>query len=248
MIRSIINGTNVLVKEPAREDLNFVHLLADRGDGNCIRRAFNQMKAKETKILVNARTKRGETPLFIAATKGSLSAVKTLLRYGAEIEAVDNEGKTPLWSSASNGRALVTEELAKKKADVNRKVGKLRMNPLHISTAGGHYLTVKLLLDCKAKLDEKTAEGETEFFIACKTGNLIIAEELDRRGADVRTKDGRGWNALMAAAANGHDNVVRYLMYIGLDKDEKTPKGEKASDLALAENHVRTAKIVSGQR
>ena len=153
-----------------------------------------------------------------------------------------------LWSSAFEGRYEVVEHLGNRKANVNLKVGRLQMNPLHVSSGRGHFQVVKFLLACMAKMDEKTTEGETEFFISCKTGNLNIADELVKRGADLETKNNKGWNALMAAAANGHDDVVKYLMAKGLSESEKNEEGRTALDLALAGNHVRTARLMFVQR
>ena len=59
------------------------------------------------------RDLEGRTPLHIAAWQGHTSMVELLLRYGADVNAVDREQRTPLQSSAWQGHESVVWLLLK---------------------------------------------------------------------------------------------------------------------------------------
>lgn len=54
----------------------------------------------------------GSTPLSMAAGEGSVGAVEVLLRAGADVEAADVRGVTPLWTAVRSGRRAVVEALS----------------------------------------------------------------------------------------------------------------------------------------
>jgi len=58
---------------------------------------------------VNAKDKRGRTPLLFAASKGYWTFVKFLINEGADVNAKSDEGKTPLDRAISFNR---TETIA----------------------------------------------------------------------------------------------------------------------------------------
>lgn len=59
------------------------------------------------------RDLEGRTPLHIAAWQGHASMVELLLRYGADVNAVDREQRTPLQSCAWQGHESVVWLLLK---------------------------------------------------------------------------------------------------------------------------------------
>jgi ankyrin repeat protein len=59
--------------------------------------------------------------LVEAATKGDLAAVQALLAKGANVNARDNHGKTPLMVAAFQGHVSVVKSLLAKGADINAK-------------------------------------------------------------------------------------------------------------------------------
>lgn len=59
------------------------------------------------------------TPLFLAAGEGRLDAVRYLLDQGADVNARDGLGRTPLTEAAFYGNGAVLKELILRGADVN---------------------------------------------------------------------------------------------------------------------------------
>jgi len=98
--------------------------------------------------------------LFWAVHHGDLDQVKSLLEKGADIEAKDNDGWTPLHWAAANGHTAVAKFLFEKGADVQAKDND-GLTPLHWAAAHGKTAVANLLIEKGADLDTKDSEGRT---------------------------------------------------------------------------------------
>jgi ankyrin repeat protein len=95
------------------------------------------------KAPVNAKSKRGDTPLHWAAN-GHKEVAELLLAKKADVNAVDNGGWTPLHMAARAGRKDMLELLLAHKADINAK-DKDGVTPLSRAMAQGHRDVVEYL-------------------------------------------------------------------------------------------------------
>jgi len=64
--------------------------------------------------------------------KGLLKAVKSLHKQGVDINAKDEDGRTPLYTAAHSGKIDILKYFISKGADVNAKCNKGR-TPLHLA-------------------------------------------------------------------------------------------------------------------
>ena len=68
---------------------------------------------------------------------------------------------------------------------------------------------------------------------------------LDAAGVDLEARlNGVGWTALMFAAADGHDEVVRLLLGAGADVDGQSENGLTALILAAVNGHAATVRVL----
>lgn len=103
-------------------------------------------------------------------------AVSILIKAGAEIDAKDNRGNTPLHNAACFGLLNAVTQLCENNADVNAKNNDDE-TPLH-SAAGGSSIgatgeVAQALLEKGADVDAKDKSGETPLFKASFNAKII---------------------------------------------------------------------------
>jgi ankyrin repeat protein len=94
----------------------------------------------------NAASRR---PLFLAAGEGRLRAVRYLLDEGAEVNAPESDGNTPLTEATFYGHAPVVKELLARGADINAVAG--GGTALDIAISKNHPAIIDMLRHYGAK-------------------------------------------------------------------------------------------------
>ncbi|CAI5787396.1 QUALITY PROTEIN: ankyrin repeat domain-containing 31 [Podarcis lilfordi] len=146
---------------------------------------------------INKTNAKGETCLHLAAKKGDLSLVKSLIASGACVNQKDNAGWTAIHEASNKGFTEIIEELLKAGADVNSK-SLDGVFPIHDAVSGNHFEAAQCLLlhganpnemdDCgNNALDEATCDkmkellksyGATETKEAHQTTDVLGEKEL----------------------------------------------------------------------
>ena len=119
--------------------------------------------------------------LMRAALIGHTSAVRALLDGGADANAPDPNGWTPLLEAAFAGHADTIRVLVGGGADVNTK-DRAGWTPLMEAASKGHAEVVMFLLACGADANARSSKGWTALKAVPK-GNTEIVQLLKRAGA-----------------------------------------------------------------
>ncbi|MGD1155651.1 MAG: ankyrin repeat domain-containing protein [Terriglobia bacterium] len=159
------------------------------------------------------------TPLMQAAERGDLQAVKTLLASGADVNARDQRGWTPLMhaSMSLKANAEVVRTLIAAGADVNAKdrVGRTALIWAAGLASDGRG-KVGVLLAAHADPNAKSTFGETPLeCVVGDAGALDVAAQLLAAGADPNAKAREGGTVLSLAAGAGDTEMVQLLKRFG---------------------------------
>ncbi len=154
----------------------------------------------------------GWTLLHHAAAVGNLHFVEFLLNQGAEVDALDGGGHTPLYSAANglkSGGGQVVRALVRAGANVNACEGAKRCTPLHMAARRGNRETAEALLESGADIEARDSEGETPLRRAVNCNHAGVAALLMAKGADARSVGSNGITPLAAARSAEMKRVLR---------------------------------------
>ncbi|XP_030323322.1 ankyrin repeat domain-containing protein 31 [Calypte anna] len=126
--------------------------------GTCTTGAERRVRTK--------RNAKGETALHIAAGRGNLPLVKSLISSGVCVNDQDYAGWTAIHEAANKGFTEVITELLKAGANVNSRSldGIL---PIHDAVSGNYLEAVRILLQHGANPLERDASGKSALDEAC---------------------------------------------------------------------------------
>ncbi len=155
----------------------------------------------------NLRDSNGNTPLGLAAARGNLSTLTTLILHNATIDGRNNKGCTPLAIATSRGHIKIIQELHQKGASIHAQTDN-GDTPLHIATQQGYREIVMFLLSIGAKSNITNKQGKTVLTMAAACGHLEIIKTLIEH--EINTPENIAV-AIKQAKKHWQNSVVYYL-------------------------------------
>ncbi|HKA44165.1 MAG TPA: ankyrin repeat domain-containing protein [Burkholderiales bacterium] len=200
----------------------------------------------------NLRDATGLSALHIAVVGNFEPVVDVLLAKGANLEATDAQGRTPLYAAhharmvqmlASRGVALEARDLkgqtpllfaiisgqpdaAKALIAAGAQVNSARadgITPLH--AVQGQIEIASLLLARGAVIEARDKDGNTPLMSATAYGDLAVIVLLTGMGSQVNARNARGYTPLHAAAFQGNAAATKVLLDRGADVNARTVSG-----------------------
>jgi ankyrin repeat protein len=169
--------------------------------------------------------------LVTAIRNADVQGARKLLDNGANVNARDAEGNTPLILASFYASPECVALLIERGADVNtaNKAGATAL-----VRAATSYEKTRLLVAAGAKVRVRTALGNTPLILAARrAGNSRTVQLLLERGANATERNDSGVGPVLAGAASGDVETVRLLLDAGAKADD-FPKSNKprAADIA----------------
>lgn len=212
-----------LMMASARGHVNAVTVLTDRGAD------------------VTLKSKDGKTALHHAVHDGyrvsvSLDEVLScLIKNGAEVNARDQSGRTPLMEACRHCRANVVTFLIEHGAEVNAH-DQSGHTPLMEACSHGEENAVTFLIEHGADVDPQDNYEETALHHAVYSDceSLKILSCLILKGLDVNACESDGRSPLMIASVRGKVNSVAFLLEHGANVNLQNKNGETALYYAVS--------------
>ncbi|MGA7412046.1 MAG: ankyrin repeat domain-containing protein [Bryobacteraceae bacterium] len=172
--------------------------------------------------------------LFRSIRAGDMSEVQNLLRQGADLNARDEHGATPLMYAAQYSTAECMKLLLDKGANPNAK-NKFGATAL---IWGAHDAAkVRILIASGVDVNAQANSGRTALMSAAATvGAADAVKELLAAGADVKARDSMNRGAIAAAADAGDVAILRQLLAKGGDPNESAQFGSALINVSLRGN------------
>lgn len=161
--------------------------------------------------------------LVRAAGDGDVSAVRQLIKEGAQVNAVDEWGNTALLLAAREGDVEIARTLLRAGADVDGRGGAL--TPLGQAALRGHRHMVRLLLRSGARVDATALNDHTPLVTAVKLNHPEVVSLLLKAGADTQAKDRTGAGLLLMTINENLPEVMVVLLDHGLDPNQPDTDG-----------------------
>jgi ankyrin repeat protein len=143
----------------------------------------------------------------------TLKEAKSLLKQGAHVNAVAQDGKSPLHWAADNGYLRVVTYFVKKCNASVKAVDIDSSTPLHKAARHGHAEVVSVLLSYGADVNAENTYHHTPLHCAVLAGSMPVAVILVEHGADVYAAacGGLGSTPFDLAKGYDHSDVADYL-------------------------------------
>lgn len=167
--------------------------------------------------LLACTTAFAESPLADLIEAGDTRGALELINSGADVNAAQNDGSTPLLWAVYQVNADLVAALLRREANPNA-VNNFGSSPLGEAAKLANVDLVSRLLKAGAKADIANKDGQTPLMLAAANGSVEIAKALVAKGAKINTvEQWTGQSALMWAAAGNHPEVAEFLISKGAD-------------------------------
>nr|CAD2199644.1 unnamed protein product [Meloidogyne enterolobii] len=186
-----------------------LHLAAQYGHAKLV-----AMLVQEHGASLEAITLNNQTALHFAAKFGQLIVAQTLLAFGANPNAKDDKGQTPLHLAAENDYPDVVKLFLKMKQNnhaVLTAVDHSGFTCAHIAAMKGSLAVVRelMMIDKAMVIHAKTKILEaTTLHMAASGGHSRIVKILLENGASPEDENANGMTPLSLAAWNGHVPIL----------------------------------------
>ena len=160
-----------------------------------------------------------------AARRGDLTAVRTLLRNGADPNAAQGDGLTALHVAAQQGNLEIARVLIEARANVEAQSRLGGYTPLHLAAQSGHLTVAQALIDGGAAVGAVTSTtGVTPLHLAAQALNGEgVIRLLVQRGAPIEAAERQAdQTPLMFAAAAARVGNVQELLRLGANPNAST--------------------------
>ncbi|KAH9073526.1 hypothetical protein EDB83DRAFT_2549922 [Lactarius deliciosus] len=202
----------------------------------------------------NAICGRTGTALHSASVEGHVEVVRSLLKFGADVDARGIRGQSPLQLASYGGHLNVVRCLLDHGADAEFR-GDIRMTPLFSAATFGTLDIVRVLLEHNVDVNSQYKEGLTPIHRLLLDGRSRsdhpqIVRLLLEHGADPNIRDNKRRTPLHLVSSSGlvlslRLEIARILLTHGADVGAEDEMGRTPLQVALEKKQDEMVQLLS---
>lgn len=238
-LKELVTNKHLDINQQMGEGQNTVlHAAIHRNDYDLLKRILNHPN-----IDVNVKNAEGKTALHFAAERGNVKIIKDLCRAGANINALDNNGRSVISSAitphnSENEAINVVKALKGAKLDIDIDKNDLFQRCVEC----GYNKLLNVLVNAGARVHKDSQLSPITD--AVRNKNQQAVSKLTSVGGNVNSvvtaQDSQqfGYNLLMIAVENSDLPMVKLLLSKGCDASLSRPDGRTAAHMLLDNQNV----------
>ena len=189
---------------------------AERRDPTAVRALLGSAIQRGNATGVNVPQPDGTTALHWAAYHDDADTAAVLLKAGANVNAVNRYGISPLVQACKNGNAGMVKLLLDAGADVNATL-KGGETTLMLAARSGDAEAVTMLLVRGVNPNARERLGQTALMWAAAEGHTAVIRALIRAGADINATLDSGFTPFFFAVREGRLEAAKVFLAAGVD-------------------------------
>ncbi|MBO4440447.1 MAG: ankyrin repeat domain-containing protein [Spirochaetaceae bacterium] len=231
----------------------FLENLTTDGKNSSIIKMFNYVQDNDVEKIkdlvatgydVDQCIESGTTSLMLACAADACESTKVLIELGADINATDANGQTPLMYTTFNNSVysvkllLGCKEIKLEEKDITGSTALLK------AAAHRSYEVLDYLIESGADIDAVNYYGESALTHTISQKNWNVSRKLIQYGANVNFSDKMGRTPLIVAAQYDNNIIAEALLKSGADPFVKDINQNTAFLVAAENNSARITKLL----
>ncbi len=187
--------------------------------------------------------------VLAAAARGDAAEIKKLAGSGADLNARDGYGRTPLHVATFKKNRDAITALVKAGADINAREND-RYDAVTIASVADDVGTLRMLLQLGASAKQITSRYDgTALIAAAHLGHDLVVKMLIDAGAPLDHVNNLGWTALIESIVLGnggsrHTETLRALVHAGASVTIADRNGQTPLQLARSRGYKNMVQIL----
>ncbi|CAF3866860.1 unnamed protein product [Rotaria magnacalcarata] len=249
-VQALINN-NVNINARDRRNQTCLHMACAHGNSFVTSPRHSSFTLHMLQDL-HHRDVNGWTPAYTAAYHGRLGCLQMLVKWGAKLDDVDNEGNTAAHLAAMEGHLPCLKFIVSITRDTRAVLGARNDQGDTPKSLAEQFFKENCCtyLDALEWENDHPEQAENLAFpahVAAYNGDLEHVKLLVEQGVvNINERDERGATLAHKAAGQGHVDILRWLMEMGASMDLATQSGETPKDVARRFSQLACLKLIGG--